>query len=106
MYRNRNMYESDISDTVWNVLQMYIPAEKPGGRPRDTDIREVVNGIVYVLNNDVSWRKMPEDLLPWQTVYDYYRKWRKNGVWHTISKVLVEYGCLSKIHLEMYATAS
>lgn len=100
----RKSYHTDISDTVWNMLQVYIPAEKPGGRPRDTDIREVVNGIVYVLNNDVSWRKMPDDLLPWQTVYDYFRKWRNNGVWMAMSRVLVEYGCLDQAQVpELYA---
>lgn len=105
MYRNK--YESDINETVWNLLKMYIPAEKPGGRPRDTDIREVINCIVYVLNNDVSWRKLPDDLLPWQTVYDYYRKWRKNGAWRNMSLVLVEYGCLSQAYQsEMYAAVS
>lgn len=103
----RKMYETDISDSVWNALQVYIPDEKPGGRPRDTDIREVINGIVYVLNNDCSWRKMPEDLLPWQTVYDYYRKWRKNGIWNTLSMILVEYQCLDEAFLpEVYAQVS
>lgn len=103
----RKMYKTDINDSVWNALQVYIPDEKPGGRPRDTDIREVINGIVYVLNNDCSWRKMPEDLLPWQTVYDYYRKWRKNGIWNTLSMVLVEYQCLDESYLpDVYARVS
>ena len=98
---------NEISDAVWETIQTYIPSEKPGGRPRDTDIREVVNAIVYVLNNDCSWRKVPEDLLPWQTVYDYYSKWRKYGIWDRLSLALVEYQVLDSSHLpEVYARVS
>ena len=103
----RKSYSTDISDPAWNTLQLYIPDEKPGGRPRDTDIREVVNAIVYVLNTGCSWRKIPEDLLPWQTVYDYYRKWRKNGIWDVLSPILVEYQILDESHLpNFYAYVS
>ncbi len=104
---NRKTYSTDLSDDIWNILQIYIPDEKPGGRPRDTNIREVINGILYVLNNDCSWRKMPDDLLPWQTVYDYYHKWRKNNIWDTLSLVLVEYDILDESHLPVvYAQVS
>ncbi len=103
----RTAYPTDITDQMWDVIQVYIPNEKPGGRPRDTDIREVINGILYVLNSDCSWRQMPDDLLPWQTVYDYYNKWRKNGIWESLSLVFVEYNMLDMVHLPpMYAQVS
>lgn len=103
----RNMYQTDVNDAVWSILQLYIPQEKPGGRPRDTDIRQVINGILYVLNNDCSWRKIPDDLLPWQTVYDYYHKWRKNGIWDKLSSILIQYQMLDEVHSpEMLAKVS
>lgn len=100
---NRQSYKTDINDKMWNILEPLIPDEKPGGRPRDTDIREVVNGIVYVLETGCSWRKMPVDMLPWQTVYDYYHKWRKNGIWDKIEFTLVQYRVLS--YSESYGNA-
>lgn len=104
---DRKTYPTDINDMIWDVVQAYIPDEKPGGRPRDTNIREVINGILYILNNDCSWRKMPDDLLPWQTVYDYYHKWRKNSIWDSLSLVLVEYQILDETHLsDVYAKVS
>jgi len=104
---NRKTYSTDVNDIIWDALQSYIPEEKPGGRPRDTNVREVINGILYVLNNDCSWRKMPADLLPWQTVYDYYHKWRKNGIWDTLSLILAEYQLLDESYLPaVYAQVS
>lgn len=103
----RKTYPTDIPDRIWNDLQTYIPNEKPGGRPRDTDIREVINGILYVLNTNCSWRKLPSDLLPWQTVYDYYNKWRKNGTWDSLCLLLVEYQLLDPSHVpDMLAQVS
>jgi len=103
----RKTYPTDIPDYVWHAIQPYIPDEKPGGRPRDTNIREVINGILYVLNNDVSWRKLPNDLLPWQTVYDYFNKWRKNGTWNSLCLRLVEHQVLDPAYAqELLATAS
>ena len=103
----RKSYPTDIDDHIWQAIQVYIPNEKPGGRPRDTDIREVINGILFILNNDCSWRQMPDDLLPWQTVYDYYNKWRKNGIWDSLSLLFVQYKILDSVHLPtMYAQVS
>jgi putative transposase len=51
----------------------------PGGHPRTYPLREVVNGLLYVLRGGVSWRMMPSDLPPWETVYDHFRRWKKNG---------------------------
>jgi len=98
----RKSYSTDIDDYIWNLIVPYIPTEKPGGRPRDTDIREVVNGILFVVKNDCSWRKLPDDLLPWQTVYDYYNKWCKNGTWCRIAMLLLEYQILEEKHLPKF----
>ncbi len=84
----RKAYPSDLSDTEWLLLEPLIPPEKPGGRPREVEMREIVNGIFYILRGGSSWRMMPHDLPAWQTVYGYFRAWRETGLWQTMNDVL------------------
>ena len=56
-------------DEQWEILGPLLPAAKPGGRPRTVDLREVVNGILYLLRSGCPWRMVPHDLPPWQTLY-------------------------------------
>ena len=51
-------------------------------------LREVVNGILYVLRGGIPWRMMPHDLPPWGTVWWYFRKWRKDGTWERVLEAL------------------
>jgi putative transposase len=60
----------------------------PGGRPRTHPLREVVNGLLYVLRGGISWRMMPSDLPPWETVYDHFRRWTKNGTLEHVHAIL------------------
>ena len=64
-----------------NFERDLIPEPKPGGRPREVDMWEVLNGIFYVLVEGVRWRAFCGDFPPWQTVYTYFRNWRKNRTW-------------------------
>jgi len=84
----RTAYPSDLSDAQWRLLKPCIPPAKPGGRPRSVDMREVINGILYVLRSGGAWRLLPHDLPPWSTVYDYLRKFRLSGLWHHIHDTL------------------
>ncbi len=86
----RPAYPSDLTDGEWKVLEPLIPTAKPGGRPRTVDMREVLNGIFYVLRGGCAWRMMPHDLPKWRTVYDYFRTWRIEGVWERLNQVLRE----------------
>lgn len=86
----RASYPSDLTNKEWLVLGPLIPLAKAGGRPRSVDIREVVNGIFYILRGGCAWRMMPNDLPKWKTVYDYFRKWRLNGFWKELNQVLRE----------------
>ena len=52
------------------------------------DMREIVNGILYVLHSGCSWRMLPHDLPPWGTVWGYFRNWRKDGTWERIHEEL------------------
>ena len=78
---SRNPYWSDLTDEEWSHLQSLIPLAKPGGRPRDSDMREILNAALYVLRRGGGWRRLPRDFPPWQTVYSYVRTWRKDGTW-------------------------
>ena len=88
MASTRRFYPSDLSDAEWAILEPLIPAPKPGGRPAKVPRREIVSAILYVLENGIKWRAMPHDLPHWSTVYHYFRKWQKEGVWEKVAQVL------------------
>ena len=69
-------------------MEPLLPADKTRGHPRTVDLREVVNGILYVLRGGIPWRLMPHDLPPWGTVWWYFRKWRDNGTWEGVEEAL------------------
>ena len=84
----RKRYPSDLTDEQWEVLGPLLPPAKPGGRPRTVELREVVNGILYVLRNGCTWRALPHDLPPWGTTWWYFREWRQDGTWERVHEVL------------------
>lgn len=81
-------YPSDLGDIEWRTIRPLLPKAKPGGRPRTTDPRAIVNAIFYVLRSGCSWRMLPRDFPPYQTVYMYFKQWEKNGVWEKVHDVL------------------
>jgi putative transposase len=81
-------YPTDLSEAEWTILAPLIPTAKPGGRPRTTDMREVVNAILYSLRSGCQWRMLPKEFPPHQTVYHYFRTWRRAGVWERIHDTL------------------
>lgn len=84
----RLRYETDLSDIEWLLLEPLIPAAKSGGRRRDTDMREVMNGIFYMLRVGGAWSLLPHDFPPYQTVYGYSNAWRKSGVQQQMNDAL------------------
>src|SRR5512135_2860144 len=84
----RKAYPSDLTNTQWERLKDLLPPAKAGGRPRSVDLREVTDGILYIVRGGCSWRMMPHDLPPWSTCYDYFRKWRNDGLWQRINDAL------------------
>ena len=81
-------YPTDLTEAEWTLLAPLIPVAKPGGRPRTTDMREVVNAIFYMLRGGCPWRMLPTDFPPHQTVYHYFRTWRRAGVWEQMHDTL------------------
>ena len=86
----RKLYPSDLTDKQWAILLPLIPAANRGGRPRQVNLREVLNGIFYILCGGCTWRMMPDDFPAWKTVYHYFRLWRQVGVWQQMNQVLRE----------------
>ena len=72
-------YPSDLTRSQWKRLKRLLPEAKPGGRPRSVDLREVLNGIFYIVRGGCAWRMMPKDLPPWRIVYWYFMLWKKDG---------------------------
>lgn len=82
------MYPSDLSDAQWQLLAQLIgkygPQPSKGGRPRIYDLRDVLDGIFYVAKTGCQWRQLPTDFPPWETVYGYFRRWRRSGLWQRL----------------------
>lgn len=84
----RRAYPTDLTDAEWAIVAPLLPAAKPGGRPRSTDLREVVNALSYWLRSGGAWRLLPHEFPPWKTVYHYWRAWRLSGDWERIHATL------------------
>jgi putative transposase len=68
----RKPYLTDLTDDQWHLLQPLIPPTKPGGRPREVDMREVINTILSLNRTGCQWDMLPHDLLPKSTGYEYF----------------------------------
>jgi transposase len=82
-------YPSDLTDEEWALVEPLIPPAKRGGRRREVDVREVLNGLLYVLSTGCQWRAVPKDLPPKSTLFSYFDLWNWDGT-------------LGRIHQELY----
>src|SRR3954454_18353178 len=80
-------YPSDVTDEQWAPVEPHIPVY-PGGRPRKTNLRDVLDAILYVLRTGCQWRYLPKDFPPKSTVWRYFDEWRHNGTLDTIHDAL------------------
>jgi transposase len=87
--RSKLRYPSDLTDEEWSLVKPLIPPAKRGGRKREVDEREVLNGIMYVLSTGCQWRALPKDLPSKSTVWAYLDLWSYDGT-------------LERIHFELY----
>ncbi|MDJ0649699.1 MAG: IS5 family transposase [Xenococcaceae cyanobacterium MO_188.B19] len=86
----RQAYPSDLSDREWSIIEPLLPRSKSRGRKRDTDLREVVNAILYLLEEGCQWRALPHDFPHWSTVRTYFDKWNKHQLWYQMNRRLRE----------------
>jgi putative transposase len=84
----RKAYPTDLTDEQWEMLEPCISPAKPGGRPRATDVREVLNALFYLERTGGAWRMLPHEFPPWETVYTYFRNWKRDGTWDEIHDTL------------------
>ena len=81
---HRSPYPSDLSDAEWEVIEPLLPNPKGFGHPRTVNLREILNGVFYVQRTGCQWEMLPHDLPPYSTVYKYFRKWQRKGIWQSI----------------------
>src|SRR5450755_4226797 len=86
--RDKLRYPSDLTDDEWAYIELQIPPAKRGGRKREVDLREVVNGIMYVLSTGCQWRYIPKDLPPRSTLHDYLVRWNDDNTLTAIHHAL------------------
>src|SRR3954451_6639596 len=82
------VYATDLNDSAWAWVAPSLPAARPGGRPRTTDLRAVLNAIFYLLRTGCQWRLLPREYPVWGTVYHYFRSWKNEGVWARLHWIL------------------
>ena len=86
--RSQLRYPSDLTDDEWGYVEPLIPPAKRGGGKRRTDMRAVMNGVMYILSTGCQWAALPKDLPPRSTVNDYFRLWDYDGTLDRIHHAL------------------
>lgn len=86
--REQLRYPSDVTDEEWAEIAPLIPPARRGGRKRTVNIREVFNGLLYVLSTGCQWRALPKELPPRSTVFDYFGLWQADGTLRRIHSAL------------------
>jgi putative transposase len=84
----RKPYATDLTEIQWEILRPLLPDAKPGGRPREVDLREVMNALLSQDRTGCQWELLPHDLLPKSTVFDDFKRWRDDGTWQKIVDAL------------------
>ena len=78
-------YASDLADAEWRLIEPYMPAVKRLGRPQETDLRAIVDAILYIARTGCQWRLLPKDFPPFTTVQVYFYDWRDQGLFEQIN---------------------
>ena len=81
-------YTHDLTDEEWAEAEPLIPGAKPGGNKRTVNVREIVNGLMYILGTGCQWRDVPKDLPPRSTLHDYLDRWSYDGTLDNIHHLL------------------
>jgi len=82
-------YPTDLKYTEWLLIMDFFATYRLG-RPRKWEMWQIINAILYVVRTGCQWRMLPTNLPPWQTVYGYFWRWKRQGLWERINEVLVQ----------------
>jgi putative transposase len=80
---------TDLTTKEWTQLLSFFPPASHRGRPRKWELWQILNAILYVTRTGCQWRMLPRDFPPWQTVYGYFWRWTRSGVWERLNTMLV-----------------
>jgi transposase len=83
--REGQRYASDLTDAEWALMEPHMPPAMRLGRPRETELRSVIDAILYIARTGCQWRMLPQDFPPFTTVQGYFYDWRDNGLFETIN---------------------
>src|ERR687894_1894089 len=86
----RRAYPSDLSDREYACLEPHLPSPSARGRPWKWPLREILDGIFYIVRTGAQWRALPHEYPPWPTVYWWFRRWRLDGTWERLNAALRE----------------
>jgi transposase len=87
--RDELRYASDMTDAEWALIAPHLPPPRRLGRPRTTELRSVVDALLYLLATGCQWRLLPRDFPPYSTVQRFFYRWREDGVWQRVNHDLV-----------------
>jgi putative transposase len=90
MTKSQQGYPTDLNDTEWAQIAPYLPEASSTGSPRIHSWRRLLNGMFYIVKNGCGWRALPHDFPAWQTVYHYFRLFRRNGLWERLNTTVRE----------------
>jgi putative transposase len=88
MFNKRKPYPSDLTDAQWQTLMPHLPPAQVRGHPREVNLREIINAIMYVLHTGCQWEYLPHDFPLNDTVYGYFRRWQQDGTWAKLNEAL------------------
>ena len=81
-------YPSDLKEKEWLLIKQYFEQKNIIGRPLKHNRCDIINAIFYITKSGCQWRMLPQDYPPWQTVYDYFKKWCVSGTWEAVLDIL------------------
>src|SRR6266446_6388780 len=87
--REGRRYASDLTDAEWGLIEPHMPAAKPLGRPREIELRAVLDAILYIARTGCQWRMLAKDFPPFTTVQGYFDDWRDDGLFEKINFALL-----------------
>jgi len=88
--RQSDRYPTDLTDAEWAMALPLVPPSRAGGRPRTSDMREVMNAILYIAGGGIPWRMLPKDFPAVSTVRGYFYRWRNDGTLALMNFALVQ----------------